>query len=187
MGYSQPRVAVFQSSETVSALFILTLCVHPSDLSPAYTNYSNHPCSLSCFVLCYDTPWLRSCRYKPATADNAPDGDAPSLPHKQDAQPWGETRSLPSHTPQLFPQLESVWSRSLPPVNTHSPVYKQIPLDLIYWFRKFPASHSLHISLCSHYTYSLFPLWLTVLVTARLLRVLCQPSHCILMCCLLHW
>lgn len=26
-------------------------------------------------------------RYKPAAADNAPDGDAPCLSHKQDAQP----------------------------------------------------------------------------------------------------
>lgn len=129
IGYSQPRIAIFQTSEPFfSILFILTLCAH-SPFSPAYTNYPNLPCSLSCCSLCYDTPWLRSCRYKPAAADNAPDGDAPSLPHKQDAQPWGETRVLCLPT---CPSWSSSWNQGRAAV-----VNQPVPM---YCFRIAPTS-----------------------------------------------
>ena len=82
-----------------SILFILTLCMTPPP--PLNINCPNQPCSVTCWSSCYDAPWLRSCRYKPAAADNAPDGDPPSLPHKQDAQPWGEPSARPpSHVPR---------------------------------------------------------------------------------------
>lgn len=36
------------------------------------------------------SPWHKVYRYKPASADNASNRNAPSNPNKQDAQPWGE-------------------------------------------------------------------------------------------------
>lgn len=45
---------------------------------------------LTNFALSLYSPWHKLRRYKPASADNAPDRNAPSIPNKQDAQPWGE-------------------------------------------------------------------------------------------------
>lgn len=45
---------------------------------------------LTNFALSLYSPWLKRCRYKPTSADNATDRNAPSIPNKQDAQPWGE-------------------------------------------------------------------------------------------------
>lgn len=90
------------------------------------------PWSLTCWPQCYDAPWLGCYRHKPTAADNAPDGDAPSLPDKQDAQPWGETHGhllLPMFPPAPPPTPSGIWA----PADAYSPVYRLIPTD----FRNF--------------------------------------------------
>lgn len=98
----------------------------------------------------YYAPWLGSRRHKPTAADNAPDGDAPGLPHKQDAQPWGETPPPttpipcnPTPTPAGRSHLQTRWITVL--------LWSRV---FIYLF--FLISFMLFISFCSDTTCSPF-------------------------------
>lgn len=74
-----------------SLLFNITLLVHwvkPHSVRLRSSFLTN-------FALSLYSPWHMLRRYKPASADNAPDRNAPSIPNKQDAQPWGEQEPGP--------------------------------------------------------------------------------------------
>lgn len=66
-----------------SLLLVLTRCLQVHRVRARRSFLTN-------FALSLHSPWHTCCRYKPASADNAPDRNAPSIPNKQDAQPWGE-------------------------------------------------------------------------------------------------
>lgn len=152
----------------------LRQCLPPSYISLSHHHLHPHkkathaiPCSLTCWPQCYDAPWLGCYRHKPTAADNAPDGDAPCLPDKQDAQPWGET-----HGHLLHPMFPSV-----PPPPLQESVHWPIPTVRLtdqYWLRKFSVC-IVCVSASALTPLTFLPLWLTVFVSAW---VLCQ---CILM------
>lgn len=151
----------------MSQLFVWYLPFH-SSISASFhliTNSTNPPCLLTR----YDSPWLHGFRYKPAAADNAPDGDSPSLPHKQDAQPWGET---PFPFPRWPPSSARVGGRG-------RAVSCQLDVCLQTNSVRLPfPTNSLTTTLCCRSTSSLFPFWLTMPVTAMPFRVLSWCSSC---------
>lgn len=149
-------------------------CVFSSPFPPLHTQTPlTTPCSLPCWPPCYDAPWLGSYRYKPAAADNAPDGDAPSLPHKQDAQPWGETTTPPPH------QLES-GHRPIPTVS--------IPLDLMCCFFCITyCLRCLRISLCSNSTYSPFSSLTHCVCVSKASQIALPVYSCQLICGNTYW
>lgn len=73
----------FKASKFAFQLNILVHWVEPHNVSLRSSFLTNFALSLYC-------PWHKLRRYKPASADNASDRNAPSIPNKQDAQPWGE-------------------------------------------------------------------------------------------------
>lgn len=66
-----------------SLLLVWTRCLQLRRVRPRSSFLTN-------FALSLNSPWHKRCRYKPASADNATDRNASSIPNKQDAQPWGE-------------------------------------------------------------------------------------------------
>lgn len=73
-----------------SLLLVLTRCLQVHRVGARRSFLTN-------FALSLHSPWHSCCRYKPASADNAADRNAPSIPNKQDAQPWGEQELQLAH------------------------------------------------------------------------------------------
>ncbi len=76
-----------------SLLFNTTLCIVHLELN-CTVSVRLKSSFLTNSALSLYSPWHKLHRYKPASADNASDRNAPSFSHKQDAQPWGEQEHL---------------------------------------------------------------------------------------------